>query len=278
MTQNEPIQVTHLFRPLDEKLIQLLESLKEEDWLKQTAAKNWNVKDVVSHLLDGNIRVLSIQKDKYFGEVPPEISSYTGLVNWLNELNADWTKATKRISPNTLLLLHRTTGNLVSQYYESLNLQEKAIFPVAWVGESESYNWMHLAREYTEKWHHQQQIRDAVGKEGIMTRAFFYPFIDTFFRALPVTFKNTKAETGTLIQVKVLTSIGGDWFLKKEIDQWMLINNPTINPAAIVEIYPEIAWKLFSKNINPEDISDKVNISGNLELGRQVLNMVSVMA
>ncbi|MDQ3290291.1 MAG: maleylpyruvate isomerase N-terminal domain-containing protein, partial [Bacteroidota bacterium] len=156
------VEVKHLFAELDRKLIQLLKSLSPEDWEKQTVAKLWKVKDVVAHLLDGNIRVLSIQRDRYFGEQPPAISSYQDLVDWLNQLNADWVKASKRISPGVLILLHETTGPLVSAYYQSLNLQEKAIFSVAWAGEQESLNELHLAREYTEKWLHQQQIRDAV--------------------------------------------------------------------------------------------------------------------
>jgi hypothetical protein len=31
----------------------------------------------------------------------------------------------------------------------------------AWAGETDSRNWFDVAREYTEKWHHQQQLRDA---------------------------------------------------------------------------------------------------------------------
>ncbi len=278
MKQGQFIDVAHLFKPLDELLIGLLESLSEEDWNKETVAKHWKVKDVVSHLLDGNLRTLSIQRDRYYGDVPPAINSYTELVNWLNELNADWTKASRRISPAVLIFLHKVTGIQVSHYYQSLDLQEKAIFSVAWAGESESYNWMHLAREYTEKWHHQQQIREAVGKEGIMTRAFFYPFIDTFFRALPFTFSTVQAQVGTLVKVEILTSIGGEWYLQKQPDSWCLVDRPAESPESIVEIPPQVAWKLFSKSIRPEHILEKVVINGNAQLGHQVLNMVSVMA
>jgi hypothetical protein len=122
MMTNEPIAVKHLFKPLDDKLITLLESLNSDDWNRQTVAKAWKVKDVVSHLLEGNIRTLSMQRDKYYNEEPPAINSYTDLVNWLNLLNADWIKASKRISPDVLILLHKVTGGLTTQYYESLDL------------------------------------------------------------------------------------------------------------------------------------------------------------
>jgi hypothetical protein len=63
----KPIIVKHLFKPLDDQLILLLESLSPEDWNKPTIAKQWTIKDVAAHLLDGNIRTLSIQRDRYFG-------------------------------------------------------------------------------------------------------------------------------------------------------------------------------------------------------------------
>jgi hypothetical protein len=155
-----PLDVRHLFKSLDEKLIALLESLSKEDWDRQTVAVKWKVKDVVSHLLDGNLRTLSIQRDGYYGEKPVGLHDFQELVNWLNRLNADWVKATRRLSPEVLIFLHKATGQIVSDYFASLDPWEEAVFSVDWAGESTSLNWMHLAREYSEKWHHQQQIRE----------------------------------------------------------------------------------------------------------------------
>jgi hypothetical protein len=278
MKTQVPIQVAHLFKPLDEKLMELLASLSDADWQKPTVARHWKVKDVVSHLLDGNLRTLSIQRDRYFGDTPPAIQGYSDLVNWLNALNADWTRATRRISPQVLVLLHRLTGPLVSQYYESLNLLEPALFPVAWAGETESLNWMHLAREYTEKWHHQQQIREIIGNEELMSRRYFYPVMDTFFRALPFIFQAIPAPEGTVIQVWVTTDGGGEWLLEKQKEGWRLVDQASNQAMSRVEIPAAIAWKLFSKNIRPSEILEQVRIAGDAALGRHVLEMVSVMA
>ena len=40
-------------------------------------------------------------------------------------------------------------------------------------------------KEYTEKFLHQQQIRDAVST-GIMTKELYYPFLDTLIYAFPM--------------------------------------------------------------------------------------------
>ncbi|WP_416867030.1 MAG: maleylpyruvate isomerase family mycothiol-dependent enzyme [Imperialibacter sp.] len=273
-----PIKVAHLFRPLDEALMELLASLNDDDWQKPTPAKYWKVKDVAAHLLDGNLRTLSIQRDGYFGEAPPPIKAYEDLVGWLNQLNADWVKASKRLSPNVLRILHRATGPLTSAYYESLPLWDEAIFAVDWAGESKSYNWMHLAREYTEKWHHQQQIREAVGQPGIMTRAFFFPMIATYFMALPHTFRNIAAPEETLVTATVSGQVGGAWHLERQNANWALVDKPGRAPDAAVEIAPELAWKLFSKNIRPDDVKDRLKVEGDKLLAAQVLQMVSVMA
>ncbi|HEX3202686.1 MAG TPA: hypothetical protein VHW42_12245 [Actinomycetes bacterium] len=41
--------------------------------------------------------------------------------------------------------------------------------PVSWVGPDPAPNWLDVAREYSERWTHQQQIRDAAeipGRDG----------------------------------------------------------------------------------------------------------------
>ncbi len=276
--QDIPIKTLHLFPILDKLLIELLKSLSLEDWKLPTIAKLWTVKDIVSHLLDGNLRTLSFSRDNYFGETPPEINSYIDLVAYLNQLNASWVGATKRLSPQVLIALLETTGKEFITQLATLNPFEPALFSVAWAGQDTSENWFHIAREYTEKFIHQQQIRDAVGKEGLMTKELFYPFIDTFMQGLPHTYRNVSADVGTSIHVKILSEIGGEWNLIKTDINWKLTKMPNSTPAAIIQIEPKLAWKLFSKGIKPTDALEQVEIMGNQTLGEIALQMVSVMA
>jgi hypothetical protein len=276
--QKPPIDVVPLLYKLDSVLIDLLKSLTPDEWQKQTIAKLWVVKDVAAHLLDGNIRVLSMLRDNYFGE-KVEVNSYEELVSFLNGLNVDWVKAMKRASPAMLISLHEATGKPFCDYYASLRPFDKAVLSVAWAGEAESKNWMHIAREYTEKWLHQQQIRDAVNKPGLMTRGFYYPFISIFMLALPHTFRNVDREQGATIQVTITGEIGGSWFLVRQKDKWALENSSPIGFSATeVILDPDIAWRLFSKSIRPQQVGNKVSVTGDQALGEVVLSMVSVMA
>lgn len=272
-----PIKTLHLFPKLDSLLIELLKSLSKEEWNLPTIAKLWTVKDVASHLLDGNLRALSSSRDGHFGQ-SPSINSYEELISYLNQLNADWTNATKRLSPNVLISLLETTGKEYSEHLETLKPFDKAIFSVAWAGQDVSENWFHIAREYTEKFIHQQQIQEAVGKQALFTQELFYPFINTFMYALPHTYRNVNARIGTKITVKVLTDIGGEWTIVKNELGWDFSKDTDGSSSSIIHINPETAWKLFSKSMTPEKALDEVKIEGDFDLGKIALEMVSVMA
>ncbi len=274
---NVPIPTLHLLLPLDQKLIGLLKSLSADDWKKPTMAKLWSVKDVAAHLLDGNLRVLA-QAQNYTGEFPTEIHSYEDLVVYLNRLNADWVMAMKRVSPGTLIELLETTQASVIDYYHSLDLWAPARFTVSWAGEQESKNWFHIAREYTERWHHQQQIREAVSKEGIMDKEFFSPIIQTFMMALPHTWRAVSAPEGSVISVKVNGDSGGEWRIKSYNNTWSFVSESDSAPDTVIEISGDTAWKLFTRALPETEASAKIKVSGNQELGKPILKMVSVMA
>ena len=272
------IDLVHKLPELDQKLITLLQSLDEDEWSKQTVAKLWTVKDVVAHLLDGNIRVLSRLRDNHTNE-SPEINSYQDLLNFLNQLNAEWVLAMKRVSPKILIDLLKSTGKSFYEHYASLDLFEKAEFSVAWAGENESKNWMHIAREYTEKFLHQQQIRDATGKQGIMTKEFFLPFLEVCMYALPHTLRDTQAEKGAILKMKVIGEVSGEWFVRYNGENWGKIDSPlNAKPVTEVSIEQNASWKLFSKSLRPKDLANDINIKGNQKLGEVAIEMVSFMA
>lgn len=258
--------------------MELLKSLTSDEWDMQTVAKSWKVKDVAAHLLDGNLRGLSISRDAYFGEKSENIHTYRDLVDFLNQLNMTWTNATKRLSPQVITDLLESSGKAYYEHLKTLSPFDDAVFSVAWAGQETSPNWFHIAREYTEKFLHQQQIRDAVGKPGIMTRELFYPFIDTFMYAFPQAFKEVEAETGTIVSIEVATDIGGNWSIIKNENGWNLEKSNNLQASAKLFIDPETAWKLFSKSWKPEHVIYKVKMYGDSNLAKQTLNLVAVMA
>ena len=55
----------------------------------QTVAPAWKVKDVAAHLLDTQLRKLSIVRDGYVAGPPPRFESGDEFVAFINQLNRD---------------------------------------------------------------------------------------------------------------------------------------------------------------------------------------------
>lgn len=271
-----PIFTAHLFPILDEKLLALLSSLSPADWEKQTIAPLWTIKDITAHLLDTNIRTISMLRDGYQGVTPGVIQGYEDLVKYLNRLNADWVNAMKRVSPKVLIELLAITGPQYSAYLQSLDPFAKAVWSVAWAGEDDSHNWFHIARDYTEKWHHQQQIRLAVGQEQeLYTKELYHPHLETSMRALPHHYRKVKGIEGEVIRFTITGEGGGDWFLFHNGEKWIQDIHGLSEPVCHVELPGEFAWRLFT---NASVHSDpRIVIRGRQDLGQVILGMKAVM-
>ena len=184
---------------------------------------------------------------------------------------------------NTVGILERQTDETiraevqVAEFVRDLDPYGRALFSVSWAGEDVSENWFDPAREYTERWHHQQQVRDAVSKPGILTNEFYYPVLDTFMRALPFNYRNTHAEAGTVLQVSITGDGGGEWFLEKGV-QWVLDKKNSSPVNTKISIDGNIAWKLFTKSWRKESITNNISIEGDATLAEPVLDMVTVVA
>ena len=76
------------------------------------------------------------------------------------------------------------TGPKVAALFESRDPHGPAVFPVAWADESKSENWFDIGREYTEWWHHQAQIRDAVRAQALAGREWLHPVLKSSSQAL----------------------------------------------------------------------------------------------
>jgi len=154
----KPIFTAHLFPGLEARLIELLRSLSPDDWEAQTFAPQWKVKDVAAHLLDTEMRKLAAARQGYKPENSKKLSSEQ-LVTLINHLNAEGVRKYRQLSTAELIARMETASRESAEYHQALDPFGTAMFPVSWAGEEESANWFDTAREFTERWHHQQQIR-----------------------------------------------------------------------------------------------------------------------
>jgi uncharacterized protein (TIGR03083 family) len=261
---------------VDEKLIDLLGSLTASEWDLQTIAPLWKVRDVAAHLLDTTLRKLSLVRDKWQVEAV-DIHSSQDLVTLVNHLNREGVTVYRRLSPQILIDMMKVACEQSASFHESLDPLAPAAFPVSWAGEVTSLNWFDTARELTERWHHQQQIRLATNRPGLMTPDFYGPVLDCFMRGLPHHFRDVEAPIGTALLLEITGECGGFWCLARGLAGWSLAKPSSGDFAVRVTIPQELAWRLFTKGINRDSARGQVEIRGNRDLGERVLHMTTIV-
>jgi uncharacterized protein (TIGR03083 family) len=273
----KPILTVDLFPILEGKLIEVLRCLRHDDWMRPTLAKHWTVKDVASHLLDGNLKRLSIQRDGFFGLQAPPHGGYEAFIAFINRNNAEWVQAARRLSPRVLIDLIEITSKEVYELFRGLDPNAPALWGVSWAGEETSANWFDIAREYTERWHHQQQIRVAVNRPGISSRELYFPVLDTFMRGMPHAFRSVEAREGTVVEIQITGEAGGSWFVERASSSWRVADQMP-SADATLKMDQELAWRVFTKGLDAIAAAKEVAISGDRSLAMQALSLVAVLA
>lgn len=270
----DPVDTLALFAPDREALLALLASLTEPEWGKSTACTGWTVKDVALHMLGVDLGNLSNRRDRFSGLSP---TSGESIVTFVNRINDEWMRAARRLSAPVLRDLLASVGPPLFDYFASLDLQAQG-GGVSWAGLAAAPVWLDVAREYTERWHHQQHIRDAVGKPGQTDRRFLYPVLATFAHALPVAFRDVAAPEGAAIQIHLIGEAGGDWSVVREGTAWRLFEGAAESPSARVALAASTAWRLFTKGISADVARRIATIDGDEALGARVLQAVAIIA
>ncbi len=265
-----PVLTAHLFPKLDGMLIELLRSLRPEEWENQTVAPAWKVGDVAAHLLDTCLRRLSAGRDGHSPERPE-----ADLTAFVNRLNREGVQVYRRLSVPVLISLMEPACRDLAAYLVSLDPMARATIGVSWAGERTSPNWFDIAREYTERWHHQQQIRLATHRTGLLTPELYHPVLDCFLRALPHHYRDIEAAPGTLLEFEITGDCGGTWRLLRDAASWRM-TDAAGRAAARVTIPQETAWRLFTRGINRA--AANVRIEGDPRLGAPVLGMTAIVA
>lgn len=275
------IETVHLFPKLTEELLKLLRGLNSSDWLKPSPIDGRTIKDLVSHIIDGSLRNLSIQRDNFVENANvPNINSYKDLVDYIQKLNKDWMIVSRRLSPAILIDLLEYSDKQFYEFIKTKNPKDKAIFSVAWAGESESENWFDTAREYTEKWHHQMQIRLALDKQILLDTEYSEPLYDTFMIALPHLYREfSNFKNGTKIKISLTGKLNKSWIIEWQTDKWIFTDSIKPDIYTSVEIPDDIAWIIFTNtDRDKEKYKTKIHINGDKSIGLKLLDLVTVMS
>lgn len=281
MKQLDPIFVVPLFPEERAALLDTLRSLSVEQWEAPTVCEGWSVGDVARHIVADDLGRLSGKRDGYAGGwmfKPTGTETFEAeLLDFINSQNEAWVRATRRLSPGIVIGLLEWSGRETQAFFETLDPHAMGL-GVSWAGEDESENWFDLAREYTERWHHQAQIREGAGVPLITEPRLFAPVLATFVRGVPHAFADVEAMDDTHIQLGIAGDAGGEWSLVHADGRWQLVQLLEKEPTASVEIGQDVAWRLFTKGMTPEEAEPGAKLEGDRELAARVLRTVSIIA
>jgi uncharacterized protein (TIGR03083 family) len=271
-----PIYTAGLFPAVHAELINLLRGLSTDDWVRPTLAPRWRVRDVAAHLLDGDLRKLSGGRDRH-RTGSRVLSSFDDVVAFINEQNASGVGYAERLSPRVMTDLLETTGLWVSEYVASLSPHAEASIAVAWADEDRSEHWMDTGREYTERWHHQMQIRDAVGAEGLLQPRWLHPVLDLSVRAFRRAYRDVPAPVGTVVVFEVDADGDQVWSVVRGETGWSVFRGRPADAGACVRADADTAWKLLYNALSEEAAREHLTISGDRALAEPMLRTRSVM-
>ncbi len=256
-----------LFRPVSRELVALLRSLAPDDWERQTIAGRWLVRDVVAHLIDLACRRLSFHRDRMAPPPPPRpITSDRDFVEFINGINAGWVDASRRLSPRVLTDLFENASGDLADWFEGLPLDAPALFGVSWAGESHSAGWFDVGREYTELWHHQAQVRLAVGAPSLEDPRHLRATLEIALRGLPHAYRDVQGAPGQTVRIDVTGPAGGTWTLARDADRWTLHQGAPAAATAAVRLSDTSAWKLLFNALARAESAAAIDVEGDRAL------------
>lgn len=274
------VDTAPLFDGLHVELSRLLRGLPYAAWGRPTVAGAWTVGDVVAHLLDVQLRRLSFHRDSH---PPPaagpdvDLADFDALVGFLDGLNADWVRVARRLSPRVLMDLLDDVGPRVAALFRTLDPDGPAFFPVAWAGEGPTPAWLDVGRDYTELWHHQAQIRRAVGAPPLYGRPWLHPVLALSLRALPSALAGVERAPGTAVWVAVEGDAGGVWSVIRRPGGWTLCDGAPPTCAAGLRTDAETAWMWLYNALPADQVRRRLEVRGDDELGAAVMGARAVM-
>ena len=136
-----------------------------------------------------------------------------------------------------------------------------AAFAVSWAGDDRSPGWFDVARELTERWLHQHQIRLAVGAPPLDDPELSAAVFDTFLRALPHTFARRKAPAGTALLFEIRGARTYAYTLARVDNAWHLLAGAAVEPAARVSLDEQTAWLLLTKGISGAEALSRASLA-----------------
>jgi len=269
-----PIDARAQFPLERSELLSLLSSMASADWQRATVCPGWSVHDIAAHVAHDYLRKLARTRDGY-GSAGPRPGE--DLPAFLHRLNQEFVDVASRWSPRLLIDLIGHLGPQLDLLWANLDIHRLGE-PVSWAAPGvPAPIWLDIAREYSEFWVHQQQIRDAVARPGANNQMLTAPVIDAFLRAVPYALREVSADPGNDLEIIVSGPGGGTWNARFGDIRWAVSRGPAPKPGARVVVSSDTFWRVAMRGIGVADARARATITGDQALGAAALSLISII-
>jgi uncharacterized protein (TIGR03083 family) len=264
-----PIDVVPVMSGERAELVQLLGHLSPEQWEQPTAAPGWSVKDIALHLLDDDFGILARNRD---GDTSGLIDAdnHEERVAGLAAKNQRWIDGANTLSARLLIDLLTWSGEQVFQYYSTIPVSDTG--HVSWASDEPVPAWFDIAREFTERWVHQVQIREALEEVAEYATEHLPTVLRAFVWAFPHQY-HAQAEPGTRVRIDL--GSGGVWTLTCDGGEtWSLSEGGNAPVDALASFPDDCGWRVLTGG---EYRQDQLTLDGPADLCEPLLAIRSII-
>jgi uncharacterized protein (TIGR03083 family) len=236
-----PVDLRSRFAPQRAALVALLDGLSAEEWQRPTACAGWTVADLAAHVL-GDVVGRASGHGAPGGPVPAPDEPIGAFIDRINE---EWVAAWRRADPRLVVECLRTVGPVHDERWRAARPDDDSL-GVSWAGIDPAPLWFDVARDFTEYWVHERQIRDAVGRPDD-DPATLRVVLDVFARGLPSALDSPEA-LGVTGFCLVADPLDAAWSLAASAGErrWRICADP-LPDAPVVRIDAERLWRRWTR-------------------------------
>jgi uncharacterized protein (TIGR03083 family) len=256
-----PWDYASLFVIERDRLSELLSGLAGTDWELPSPCPGWSVLGLCCHLLGGDLGLLARHRDGHHGTPGPDRATEAEFAGWLDELQAEWVRAARRLSPRLVTDLLRWSGPQIAGTFRGEDPQARTA-SVSWAGRGPVPAWLDQARELSEYWIHRQQILQALGRPSDLRADLAGPVLDGLRWAYPHRLTQAPVQPGDTVTIAITGSVTRAWQLVAGKPGWDYRSQPGPRVIASLTMTTEQAWRLLTNNL-PATARERLAVSGN---------------